>query len=402
MKTILFVCYGSGHVRMVVPVAQAVVAAGLARVKVLALTTAAPVVRAAQLDLLRIKDFVRPGNSQDLAALETGRRLMADMPSVADPDETAAYLGLSYAELAEDVGADAAAERYARDGRQAFSPRRLLERVLREVAPDLVFATNSPRAERAAIQAARTLNLPSICLVDLFCFDEISWIGQPSYADHICVLNESVKAFVVAAGRDAAKVSATGNPSFDTLLDPVYRSAGAQLRRARGWTSQKVVLWPVQEEPAFHPINGTPGDALLPAKALREIANWVMAHTDTVLCVRTRIGGQKPLLPQHPRLVVTGQDIELAVLLQAVDLVVTLNSTVGLEGYLTGLPVVQVLGSLYDDAVPLKRHGLADEAVPVSGVADALTRGIAKDRRPVATDKESACTRVLEVVKRFL
>ena len=387
---------------MVLPVAQAVVAAGLTLVKVLALTTAAPIVRSAQLNLLQIKDFVRPGNDADNVALETGRRLMSDMTAVPDPDETAAYLGLSYAELEEDVGAEEAARRYARDGRQAFHPRRLLQRIVREVAPDLVFATNSPRAERAAIEAARVLDLTSICLVDLFCFDEISWIKQPSYADHICVLNDSVKAFVVASGRNESQVSATGNPAFDTLFAPVHQSSGERLRSQMGWTSRRVVLWPVQVEPALHPITGTPGDPQLPDKALEKIASWVLAQPDTVLCIRSRAGALPPSLPQHRRLVVTGQEIELAVLLQAVDLVVTLNSTVGLEAYLTGLPVVQVLGSLYDDAVPLKRYDLADEAVTVAGIPDALDRCIVKQRRRMGKLQQTASSRVLEVIRTFL
>ncbi|MCY7317196.1 MAG: UDP-glycosyltransferase, partial [Ramlibacter sp.] len=67
MKKVLCVCYGSGHVRMVVPVAKALRDAGLARVQVLAFTTAAPVVREAGLDLLQVKDFTRADDAQTLA-----------------------------------------------------------------------------------------------------------------------------------------------------------------------------------------------------------------------------------------------------------------------------------------------------------------------------------------------
>ena len=47
MKKVLFVCYGSGHVKMVMPVARMLRERGLADVQVLGLTTAADVVRAA-------------------------------------------------------------------------------------------------------------------------------------------------------------------------------------------------------------------------------------------------------------------------------------------------------------------------------------------------------------------
>ena len=72
------------------------------------------------------------------------------------------------------------------------------------------------------------------------------------------------------------------------------------------------------------------------------------------------------VLPDDSRIVVAGQDVDLPVLLQAVDLVVTLNSTVGLEGHLAGARLIQILGSVFDNAMPLKRYGLADEAVALA------------------------------------
>lgn len=387
---------------MVVPVARAVVAAGLAQVKVLALTTAAPEVRAAQLNLLQIKDFVRAGNTADEAALEIGRRLMTDIPAVEDPDETAAYLGLSYSELEEDVGAEEAARRYARDGRQALHPRRMLLRILRDVAPDLVFATNSPRAERASIEAARVLDLPSICLVDLFCIDEVKWIGESDYADKVCVLNDSVKQFLLSAGRVDSQVVVTGNPAFDDLANPIHVAAGASLRQDRNWGDKYVLLWPTQVEPASHPFNGTPGDVELPERALSQLMDWVLTRDDCVLCIRPRAGLAPMVLPDDPRIVVTGQDVSLPVLLQAVDLVVTLNSTVGLEGHLAGARLVQILGSVFDNAMPLKRYGVADEAVALDGLAAALDRCIHLARKPPTHLQKNAAGNVLEVIRGFL
>lgn len=402
MKTILFVCYGSGHVRMVVPVAQAVVAAGLAKVKVLALTTAAPAVHATNLELLQIKDFVRPGHAADQAALDIGRRLMSGMPTVGDPDETTAYLGLSYAELEEDVGVEEAAYRYARDGRQAFLPRRMLQRILTEVAPDLVVATNSPRAERAAIEAARLQGMPAICLVDLFCLDEVKWIGDLGYADKVCVLSDSVKQFLLCSGRTDSQVVVTGNPAFDDLANPMHVAAGALLRQDRNWGNKHVLLWPTQVEPAFHPFNGTRGDITLPERALGQVMNWVLARDDCVLCIRPRAGVAPMALPTNPRIVITGQDVSLPALLQAVDLVVTLNSTVGLEGHLAGARLVQILGSVFDNAMPLKSYGIADEAVALSGLAAALERCIHLKRNTPTHLQQQATAKVLEIIREFL
>ncbi|MDP3139683.1 MAG: UDP-glycosyltransferase [Burkholderiaceae bacterium] len=395
MKRVLFVAYGSGHIRMVLPVARALREQGRAQVQVLGLTTAAPLVREAGLPLLQIKDFVMPG---DEAALARGRELVAQMDASAiDPQESAAYLGLCYQELEQDVGAAQAAQRYARDARQAFLPQRLMRRVLERVGPDLLVATNSPRAERGAIMAAGDLGIPSLCMVDLFALDEVKWIGVPGYAERVCVLNESVRAFLIAAGRQPQEIVVTGNPAFDALSDPGHVHAGQRLRHERGWDGRRVLLWPTQVEPAFHPFDGRPGDPTLPARALASVVEWVLARPDTVLCVRPRAGEAPPALPAHPRIVVTGQDIALPALLHAVDLVVTLNSTVGLEGRLTGTRLVQVLGSVFDQAAPYARYGIADEAAAVAGIAGALDRW-SGEPRVAAPQAGQATGRVLDVL----
>lgn len=399
MKTVLFVAYGSGHIKMVVPVAQALATSGCAHPVVLALTTAAPVARAAGLDVVQFKDFVGPG---DEVALGYGRSLMARLESpVADTDETVAYLGLSFFDLVQSMGARHAEADYRRRGRQAFLPVPTLKRILQRVRPDLVVATNSPRAERAAIVASRQLELPSVCMVDLFAIDEVQWIGAPDYADRVCVLNESVRQFLIQAGRQAAQVVVTGNPGFDVLQSPSVRDRGGELRRSCGWTDKKVILWPNQVEPTVHPFDGRPGHPDLPARVLAELLGWVRSREDVVLCIRARAGEGPADVPIDPRIVLAGQDWPLGPLLHAVDLVVTLNSTVGLEGRLAGCRLIQVLGSVFDHAMPLARFGIADEAVSLNGVRSALDRWIGASRHAVI-EGPLATQSVLKEVVEFL
>ena len=396
---VLFVAYGSGHVKMIVPVAQALSTRPGVECVVLALTTAAPVARAAGLKVIQFKDFV---TEADAPALEHGRQLMLGLPGpVADPEETVAYLGLSMDDLIHDSGRQDADAAFARLGRQAFLPLRTLERILRRVNPDLVVATNSPRAERAAIMGARKLGIPSVCLVDLFAIDEVKWIGEPDYADHVCVLNEAVRAFLISRGREPAQVSATGNPAFDSLNTPAVREQGSLLRRQYGWDTRRVMLWPTQVEPPVHPIDGRPADTTLPDRALAEVVRWTLAQGDAVLCIRARAGEAAPTVPTDPRIVFTGQDWPLAPLLHAVNLVVTVNSTVGLEGHLAGCRVVQVLGSVFDESVPMGRYGIADAAVPLGALAQALDRWSVQPRRS-AHDQTPAAGRVLAVIEQFL
>ena len=398
-KTVLFVAYGSGHIKMLIPVALALAASGLARPVVLALTTAAPVARAAGLEVLQFKDFVEPA---DGPALAHGRRLMAALGApVADAEETTAYLGLSFADLVAEVGPEEAESRYLEKGRQAFLPTATLSRILKKIRPDVVVATNSPRAERAAIVAARQLGIPSVCVVDLFAIDEVQWIGKPDYADRVCVLNESVRQFLIASGRGAEQVVVTGNPGFDALNDTATVALGQRLRAAQGWVGKRVIVWPEQVEPAVHPFDGRTGNPALPAKALEQVMGWVLMRDDVVLCIRARAGAQAPVIPGDARIVLTGQDWPLAPLLHAVDLIVTLSSTVGLEGHLAGCRLVQVLGSVFDSAMPLARYGIADEAVVVAEIPGALRRWINAPRRNVQ-QLQPATAQVLSVVSGHL
>jgi hypothetical protein len=407
MKKVFFVCYGSGHVRMVLPVARRMREAGLADVRVLGLTTAAEVVRAADLPLVQVKDYLEPGSPADQRALVYGQRLRAAMGPVADLAETEAYLGLSYAELEDEVGAQEAAARYARDGRQAFLPRQLLARILEAERPDLLVATNSPRAERAAIETARATGVPAVCLVDLFAIDEVRWIGRRGYADAVCVLNDAVRQFLVDAGRLPDEIHVTGNPAFDVLLDPAHTRAAADLRRREGWEGRRLLLWPEQEEPAVHPFDGRPGDPALPSRVREALLAWVATRPEVVLCVRPRAGQAVPPLPAGQQVRLIGQDWPLPPLLHAVDAVVTLTSTVGLEGHLAGARLVQVQGSVFDDAMPLGRFGIADAVTTVADLPDALTRALDLGRRSLTLPSAPqaaglATSRVTEVLARFL
>jgi hypothetical protein len=399
MKKVLFVAYGSGHIKMVVPLAQALAVTGKAKPVVLALTTAAPVARAVGLDVIQFRDFV---TDDDDAALERGQQLMQGLGGpVADPQETIAYLGLSMADLIADVGHVEAERAYSQFGRQAFLPVPMLRRILKAVGPDLVVCTNSPRAERAAVVAARQLGIPSICLVDLFAIDEVKWIGARDYADQVCVLNDSVRQFLLAAGRSEEQVVVTGNPGFDALNAPSAVTRGRQIREERGWVHRRVILWPMQVEPAFHPFDGRPGDPSLPQRALAAVEQWVLARADCVLCIRPRAGEILTDVCTDTRILVTGQDWPLAPLLHAADAVVTLNSTVGLEGHLAGCRLIQVLGSVFDHAMPLARFGIADAAVPVDEISGALDRWIDAPRLETH-EQSSAAERVLAVMGKFL
>lgn len=403
MKKVLFVTYGGGHIKMTLPVAEGLADSAKAQVVVLGLTTAAPQVRAAGLDLVRFCDLIDTGNPGDAKALVWGEQLARDMDknSAVDHAETVAYLGLCFHELVEDVGLIAAQEMYKRNGRHAFLPVKTMARMLALVKPDVVVTTNSPRAERAAVLAAKRVGIPAVCMVDLFAKDEVSWIGAKDYADSVCVLNDSVKKFLVAAGRDASQIHVTGNPNFDALCEPSLKARGIALRTRCGWGGKSVILWPCVDEPAVHPFNGTAGEPEVPVRALSALVNFVMSRADFVLCVRPRPGYPAPGLPADDRVLLTGQDWALPELLSAVDMVVAMNSTIAVEAYFAGAHVIKLLGSVFDDAMPLVEYGLAQEQATIDNIGPAVLRiGKLPDRR--ALQPEPATERVLRVIEAYL
>ncbi len=392
----LFVAYGGGHVSMVVPVAQRARELGLCEPVVLALTTAGPVARAAGLKTVGFSDFVL---ANDKSWLEQGARMAAQLPNPSvDAEESAAYLGMSLADLAQVQGLVQAEAAYRDVGRAAFLPVQFLERVLRQIRPQLVCATNSPRAERAALMAARNLGIPSACMVDLFAVDEKRWIGRAGFADRVCVLNEAVKQSLLDMERTDEEVVVTGNPAFDRLFSRVDPDRVADVRRRLGDPQRRVLLWASHVEPSFHPWRpGVAGNPELPAEVLRTLTRWIINSSGWTLAVRPHPSEAPPQLPLHSHVVLTGQNWPLTELLHACDAVCTLTSTVGLEAHLLGKPVVQVAGSIFEDAVPYARMSIAQPATlaTLTHVIESLSKAVA----PPVIRETLATVRVVNVLK---
>lgn len=401
-RKILFAAYGGAHIQMVLPVARALAQSGLAQPVVLGLTTAAAAVREAGLPLIQFKDFLAPA---DREARRWGEQLLGQTANAAiEREESVAYLGLSFAELVGHVGEAEALRQYAQKGRHCFLPVGVLRRILQQVQPVLLVSTASPRAEQAAFLAARELGIPSVCLLDSFIEREAAArFAAPGYASALCVLNEHVKKVLVDAGAAPAAVHCTGNPAFDVLRQPASRAAGRALRERMGWGGQRVVLFPVQDFPAYHPVAGDWGGTDLPQRLRAALLAWAAPQQDVVVCIRPRPDDTAHRLEDQPRVQLTGgRDWPLPPLLNAVDLVVTVNSTVGIEGSLAGARVIRLLGTPFDADTPWESFGLADCAVDLPRLAPALDAVSRLPRRDAAGDAPLATDAVLAVVQDML
>ena len=114
--------------------------------------------------------------------------------------------------------------------------------LLEYLGPKLLVATNSPRSEYAALQAARDIGIPSMCIVDMFALQEIAWLKTIGLGTKVCVLNEAVRDMFIREGRLEEEIEITGNPAFDRITDPEVIQAGQNLREARGWDRGRITI----------------------------------------------------------------------------------------------------------------------------------------------------------------
>ena len=367
---ILAVTYGGGHVALVTPVIKELMHRGH-DVTVLGLTTAASYLKEQGISCIGFMDLLGSSNRE---AHDIGLRLASNMKTsnLVSEHETIAYLGLNYQDLAARMGKELAASEYAEKGRQAFLPIGVMQRAIDRFKPDMVLATNSPRAERAAILAAGACGIPSVCVVDLFALQEVQWIGEQGYATRICVLNETVKSMFLKHGRKDEEIVVTGNPAFDRLQQPEVKAAGARLRHERGWDDgSTTLLWASQPEPEQHPFAPRRGDPDLPRKIEDVLRRFVQDNPGFRLVVRYHPSEQVEFV-KHQGVTFSPTSENLHVLLHAVDMVIVTASTVGLEASLIGKPVLSVDCSIFTEDAPYSTMGVSQVVPAVAELPSAI------------------------------
>ena len=358
MPTLLFVTYGGGHVNMIIPLLERLRERENFQCVTLALTTAANKIEQCGLPWRGFSSLLR---DEDERARVWGERLVENLPASEQVtrNESIAYLGLSYTDLEDRVGVEMAAQLYAQEGRNAFLPLGPMRRLFDELAPDLVIATISPRAERAAIVVARERNIPSLCLIDLFGTSSLYHAREAGYGTRVCVISEAARQWLIDEGRGEDEVVVTGNPAFDQLSNPELLTRGSQLRQSKGWDDCQVILWASQVEPGHNPGTGEIGDPELPGRIENTLLEIIENRPGWRLVIRPHPNEPARDDPKQERVVVSGRDENLHALLHAVDVVVIMTSTVGLEARLLGKPLVTVDLSIFSKGTPYEEAGLS-------------------------------------------
>ncbi|MEQ1706319.1 MAG: CDP-glycerol glycerophosphotransferase family protein, partial [Rickettsiales bacterium] len=324
----------------------------------LALTTARQYLEKYGIPSIGFKDLLFLADEN---ALEFGKKLAMEIPvsSAVSMEETIAYLGMSFSDLIAEKGVEEAEKLYAKQQRQAFLPVRTMKKILEYYKPDVVVATNSPRSERAAIMAARELGIPAVCVVDLFATIEKEWIGAAGFAERICVLNQSVKDMLLGCGRGEDEVVVTGNPAFDVLLTDEACEKGRKMRAGRGWNDGKInILFASQPEPENHPFNDKIGNIHLPDEIENVLRGFVGNNDEYRLIVRYH-PSQNCVFKEGKNVELSTQQEAISAVLHAVDLVITITSTVAVEASIIGKPVITVDKSIFTEDVPYVEMGIS-------------------------------------------
>ena len=409
---ILFVSYGGGHIEMCLPVMRA-----LRKIKpdftldIIALTTAYKVAQIAGESALGYLNFVDQVNFEQ--AKRYGELIIDGVqhPTVCS-NESIAYLGINFLEWVNDEGFDNAFERWKKVGRGGFFPLSFFKKILIEMRPDVVVTTNSPRSEHAAIEAAVTLGIPTVTMVDLFALKNDPFIRRSIYADRITVLTQSTKSNLVHSGVDSDRIVVTGNPAFDALTSFEAFEEAERWKQRKGWVGKHIVMWAGHKE--LEDLNGIDfTDTSFGQEVQNQLVNWVKSRSDICLIIRYHPNEWQDFQPPSPDGRVHWSDPSneqlLPVLLNAQQVVVQ-SSTVGVQAYTIGK---RVIGLGFSPAVQKSGMNAAkldigcsidsiDELIPEleRGVLMEFNLPQCKARRELGNASELVAYEILSLLKR--
>lgn len=355
MKKLFFIAYGGGHIKMLIPIIKYFRDQVNYDVTVFGLTTACSVLESENIQYISYLSFATEIEKK------MGRELLKneEISSLISPKESMAYHGINYSDLITQLGKNEAKVVWKENKRQSFYPINFFISLLNQIKPDLVIATNSPRSEKAALDASRYLNIPSICLVDMFALQEVNWISQKNYASKICVLNSSVKSMFIQHGCTPESIVITGNPAFDSINDKKHHNDALELRHSLCMNdNDKLIVYASQPEPEKHPFCEKKGNPDLPKDIEKYLRNYIEKNKNKKLVIRYH-PSENTVFTEQDNVYYSKKSDSLYALLHAADLVIVTASTVGLEASLIGKKVLSVDKSIFTDDAPFSKMGIS-------------------------------------------
>lgn len=355
MKNILFVSYGGGHVSNLLPIYKEICHSPSINATFLALTTAQNYLDQRHVKYIGYKDlpFDLPIDNQKDAKILLDQ--IQNQPI--NPEESVAYLGWNMWDLEKQYGRKAAIEKYNKFGRACFYPINLMKKVLEAYSADLVVTTSAPRSEKAAIDAAVEMRIPSVCIPDSVANYELDlWLNKDSFATMICAANEKMRERLINAGRSSQSVTVTGSPALEDFMNPYDSEDIIKIKKKLGIPlNKKIILYASSPESSKHTFTDKIGDPELPKKVLDVLTTFVIKQ------------GMALIYRPHPSLISESPALNESIILDlghnlkdiisCSDVVVTTASTVGIQAQLLGKSLMCVNMSIYSTDVYYEDYG---------------------------------------------
>lgn len=368
MKKLLITCYGGGHVKIVAPLYSAL--KSQYDITILALTTAGHYFEKQNIPFIRMSDFEELLNDK---VLKYGEKLIDKSSSnaIVPLKESIAYHGLSFSDLVDDLNSEVLAQKkFDKYGRACFLPVTTLSYIIRELRPDLVIATNSPRAERAALIASKDMSIPNICINDnIWIEGGARQVAELNCIDLLCVLSKEVKASLLkATSFPEEKIVITGTPVFDNLK--LLKNEIVLIDKIKN--TKKVILLADCDLPKYNSLYpGVSGDETL-GNRIRSELDRLAKKNDWKVIFRPH-PSQSYNYGKYKNISISKSE-ELHKLLLTVDVVITAISTVGLEGKALGKGLVSIEGSIYRAAGSYAKLGLSVGITDESQLEEAIKK----------------------------
>ena len=402
----LFVSYGGGHLKALLPIAKRLIKDGY-EVQYFALTSAVEILKKTTVPFFSYKDL---DASNEPSNIELGRKLAAEHETVNNKKntigerETTSYLSLNYIDIVDQLGKKEARKRWLREGRQMFYPLKLMTKILKSVNPRMVISTNSPRSEKASIDAASELGINSVCINDLFATQESAWLKDKNFGDKIFVLNSSVKDFLVKKGRPQKDIIVSGNPAFDSLYERRFLLEGLKIKKDMGLNEKINILYASTEEQKINIWTGEKGDVRLPKKIESVLRDYVKSRENVNLIIR-RHPNQEQFVKAGKRVFMSDQEQNINSILNAVDIVIHSASTVGLQAALIGKSVINIELSTIAKDLPLTSMGLGKSVFSLDDLSSAIDNEIksyGKEKNKKKDININACETIVEEILKIL
>lgn len=363
MAHFLVASYGGGHAQMLIPVVRALRQSEHV-CTVLGLTTGKSLFEQAGIACVGLADCVSSAPWWSDAECWGLKALAQSQQSAAvSREDTIAYYGSGLSDLVVELGEAKAWQAFLKLDRKSFRPMRTARYLLESIAPDVLVCTNSPRMERALIEQARALNIPTLVLVDAFARIEMDWLSQPGYGSIVAVFHDSVRRELLARGRTPNEVIVTGNPGFGDL---------ARVRQARGTRPNREmphVLYLAQAEALISGSSVDPDQLTLDVMASLQagMANgqWtaeVRFHPNQGDRVRNACG----VLLDRSHL------NSLHEALMEADVVISASSSAAIQAMLVGIPLVEIGWSIRSGLTPFHQLGETRIASSIETLADCI------------------------------